>query len=308
MLAFFIHGVATRHDKYAFKLIEKIRDDFDKRKQTKPYFFCSQWGGVLENTPPLWKWVQQDLNNFCNNSKIDLGDVFQYSQYREFFIDQFFGDLFTYLNTENGMEIRKIIAFQLFEFLKKHPQETELHLIAHSLGGVILYDILFSDKYGADDPAVYIRNMIKGLSVSNGIPKVYLRSITIMGSPILLFNFMLGIPPENLKKFASRYLKLPLRWINLIHASDVFAYTISASLNIDSSCNLFFRDKFIASHNLMKKVSQPFSGLAGLSMAKGLTSSHTSYWNRSRVARLITANILGDCEFIDSVSPYRKHF
>jgi hypothetical protein len=42
-------------------------------------------------------------------------------------------------------------------------------------------------------------------------------------------------------------------------------------------------------------------------MAKGLTSSHTSYWNKSRVVRLITANLLGDCEFIDSVSPYRKH-
>lgn len=43
-------------------------------------------------------------------------------------------------------------------------------------------------------------------------------------------------------------------------------------------------------------------------MAKELTSSHTSYWNRSRVARLITANLLGNCEFIDSVSPCRKHF
>lgn len=308
MLVFFIHGVATRQDGYADELIEKIRGEFHQRRQPYPYFYCSRWGGVLDNTPQLWNCVQQDLRDFQTKHEIDIGEVFQYIQYREFCIDKFFGDLFTYLNSDYGWEIRKIIALQLLEFLKKHPDQDELHIVAHSLGGVILWDILFSDKFKPNDPAFYIRSVIKGLSNSKGTHQVGLGSITTMGTPLLLFNLMLGISPKMLKLFASKYTGKPLGWVNIIHASDVLAYPIRASFNIDSENGIFLRDKFIASHNLWKKVSQPLGGLAGLSMAKGLESAHKSYWSRSRVARLVTANIMGDYESIDSANPFRQWF
>ena len=124
----------------------------------------------------------------------------------------------------------------------------------------------------------------------------------------LLFNPMLGINSKTLKLFATRYTGRPLGWVNIIHASDVLAYPIRASFNINLKDRIFLRDKFIASHNLWKKVAQPLGGLAGLSMAKGLESAHKSYWSRSRVARLVTANILGDHESIDSANPFRQWF
>ena len=70
MLVFFIHGVATRDNTYASELTDKIREDFSERKQQAPLFYSSLWGGVLKNTPNLWNWVQQDLNDFEKKSRI----------------------------------------------------------------------------------------------------------------------------------------------------------------------------------------------------------------------------------------------
>lgn len=306
MLVFFIHGVATRDKTYASELTDKITEEFSKRKQPAPVFYSSLWGGVLKNTPNLWNWVQQDLNDFQKNSKIDIGDVFQYSKYREFFVSHFFNDLFTYLNLDYGWEIRKVIAMQLLECLEKHPREKELHIVAHSLGGVILWDILFSDKFEANDPAFYIRSVIKGLAESKEkkSKQVSLDSITTMGTPILLFNLMLGINPENLKLFARKYEK-PLRWVNIIRSSDPLAYPIRASFNIDLPSKLYLRDKYIGSRNLWKKSAPHLGGLGGLAIAHGLESSHTSYWRKSRVSRLIAANLIGDCAAIDSANPFK---
>jgi hypothetical protein len=306
MLVFFIHGVTIRTNKYANELMDKITEDLSKRGQQVPIFYSSRWGGVLKNTPQLWNWVQQDLNDFQKNSKIDIGDVFQYSKYREFFVSDFFNDLFTYLNLDYGWEIRKVIALQLLELLEKHPNENELHIVAHSLGGVILWDILFSEKFKSDDPAFYIRSVIKGLAESKKKKSnhVSLESITTMGTPILLFNLMLGINPENLKLFARTYEK-PLRWVNIIRSSDPLAYPIRASFNIDLPSKLYLRDKYIGSRNLWKKSAPHLGGLGGLAIAHGLKSSHTSYWRKSRVSRLIAANLIGDCAAIDSANPFK---
>jgi hypothetical protein len=307
MLVFFIHGVATRTNEYANELMDKITEELSKRGQQVPIYYSSLWGGVLKNTPQLWNWVQQDLNDFQKNSKIDIGDVFQYSKYREFFVSHFFNDLFTYLNLDYGWEIRKVIALQLLELLEKYPNENELHIVAHSLGGVILWDILFSEKFKPDDPAFYIRSVIKELAESKKKEsnQVSLDSITTMGTPILLFNLMLGINPENLKLFASKYRDKPFRWVNIIRSSDPLAYPIRASFNIDLPSQLFLRDRYIGSRALWKKSAPYISALGGLAIAHGLERSHTSYWRKSRVSRLITANILGDYAAIDSANPFK---
>lgn len=125
-----------------------------------------------------------------------------------------------------------------------------------------------------------------------------------MGTPILLFNLILGINPENLKLFARKYEK-PLRWVNIIRSSDPLAYPIRASFNIDLPSKLYLRDKYIGSRNLWKKSAPHLGGLGGLAIGHGLKSSHTSYWHKSRVSRLITANLIGDCAAIDSANPFK---
>jgi hypothetical protein len=126
-----------------------------------------------------------------------------------------------------------------------------------------------------------------------------------MGTPILLFNLMLGISPENLKLFATKYTAKPLRWVNIIRSSDPLAYPIRASFNIDLPSQLFLRDRYIGSRALWKKSAPYISALGGLAIAHGLERSHTSYWRKSRVSRLIAANIIGDCAAIDSANPFK---
>jgi hypothetical protein len=201
-----------------------------------------------------------------------------------------------YLNPRRGVAIRKIIAEDLFNFLKDNPEETEIHIIAHSLGSVILWDVLFSERFSDQDPAFDIRAMIDGLSQSSAMRKVCLKSITTMGSPILFLNTMLDVRPEKIKEFAQRYHDEPLRWINIIHSSDIVASPIRASLKLDSSKNLFFRDEYISTDaNLAEKAARAV-GQLDAAMALGISDAHGSYLHCPITASLIATNILGGNE------------
>ncbi|MEB3830195.1 hypothetical protein [Phormidium sp. CCY1219] len=123
--------------------------------------------------------------------------------------------------------------------------------------------------------------------------KVYLRSLTTMGSPILFFDRLLGIGSQKIDQFASHYIKQPLRWINIINATDVFAYPLYSSLNLQSS-HLFFKDKYLESQDILQK------SLGDAGMAFGLVQNHTLYWKSTSVSHLIAANLLGDYRVLDS--------
>jgi len=230
---------------------------------------------------------------------VDIETIFSYRNFREQLITKIFGDIFTYLNPDYGHAARKTIALQLLNFIKDHPGDDDLHLVAHSLGTVILWDILFSDKFSDSDPAFYIRDIIKGLSGYREGRKVYLRSITTMGSPLLFFNRMLGIGPEKVKEFATRYVNKPLRWINIINAGDMFAYPLESSLSIHYQ-NLFFKDMYLEDKDIIKR------SLGDVAMALGLVDDHTIYWKSQRVAQLITANLLGDYSVLDRANMFRN--
>lgn len=47
MLVFFIHGVATHDVKYADKLKNLIKEEFDQQEKSLPHFYSSFWGDVL---------------------------------------------------------------------------------------------------------------------------------------------------------------------------------------------------------------------------------------------------------------------
>lgn len=173
MLAFFIHGVATRDVKYADNLKELIRQEFIKRNQPLPHFYSSFWGDVLSDVDKMWNCIYQDVESARKNThQITSEDLFRYQKFRKGFLSEFIGDVFTYFNLERGLAIRKKIAQQLHDFLKNHPDDEELHIIAHSLGSVILWDILFSDRFNAKDLAFYIRSMIGSCNEPNVFEKV----------------------------------------------------------------------------------------------------------------------------------------
>lgn len=209
MLVFFIHGVATLTVQYADDLKKSLRDKFNEAQLPVPHFCASFWGNALGDIEKMWHGIDQDIQAIRRkDSSLDANDCFRYRQLREGMLSQFAGHMFVYLSSKRGAEIRRNLARQLIQFLNDHPHETELHLITHSLGTVILWDMLFSDRFAEDDPAHWIRRLIRGLSNDSDDPTpsrmVDLKSITTMGSPILFFNMMLGIDPQRVKDFAAR--------------------------------------------------------------------------------------------------------
>lgn len=128
-----------------------------------------------------------------------------------------------------------------------------------------------------------------------------------MGSPIVFLNTMLDVRPEKIKEFAEQYQEEPLRWINIIHSSDIVAYPIRASLalgslrNIDLSKKLSLRDEYVSTDaNLAEKAARAV-GQVDAAMAIGVTDAHSGYWQCQQTARLVTNNLLGSDNFIGKV-------
>lgn len=297
MLVFFIHGVATREACYSSNLQQLIKTEFSHREEKNPHFYAGFWGSALTDMGKIWNGIDDDLAAVKKKyPKIDSQEIFRYRTFREGLFSQFLGDFFTYMNSDKGREIRKTIAQQLYNFIKENPNNSELHIVAHSLGTVILWDILFSDRFSAKDPALSIRAMIRELENQTDVKlknQVNLKSITLMGSPILLINMMLDVRPEKVNQLADSYSsEQPLRWLNLIHASDLIAYPLKASLHLAENSCLKFTDEYLLEDvNLAEKTARSL-GQPDLAMVLGSSDAHSNYWNCPQTARLITNNIL----------------
>ncbi|MFM6205138.1 MAG: hypothetical protein ACKPEN_20470 [Planktothrix sp.] len=306
MLVFFIHGVATRDACYSSNLQQLIKTEFSHRGEKNPHFYAGFWGSALTDIGKIWNSIDEDLAHVKKKySKIDSEEIFRYRTFREGLFSQFLGDFFTYMNRDKGREIRKTIAQQLYNFIKQNPNDFELHIVAHSLGTVILWDVLFSERFSAKDPALSIRAMIREFENQTDVkPKhqVNLSSITLMGSPILFVNMMLDVRPEKVNQFADSYSsEQPLRWLNLIHPSDLIAYPLKASLPLAENTYLKFEDEYLLEDaNLAEKTvrSLGLTPLTPLAMALGSSDAHSSYWNCCKTAGLITNNILNQRKVI----------
>ena len=302
MLVFFIHGVATRDACYSSNLQQLIKTEFSHREEKNPHFYAGFWGSALTDIGKIWNGIDEDLAAVKKKyPKIASEEIFRYRTFREGLFSQFLGDFFTYMNPDKGREIRKTIAQQLYNFIKENPNDSELHIVAHSLGTVILWDVLFSDRFSAKDPALSIRAMIRELENQTDVKlknQVNLKSITLMGSPILLINMMLDVRPEKVNQFAHSYSsEQPLRWLNLIHPSDLISYPLKASLHLAENSYLKFEDEYLLEDvNLAEKTARSL-GQNELAMALG-SNAHKSYWNCSETARLITNNILNQQKVI----------
>lgn len=297
MLVWFMHGASVRRVTYADGVRSRLIQDFSTRGLATPEFYSCFWGDVLGSTNSVWEGVEQDLALVgWEQPLVNVDDLFHYRQRREQLVSGFFNDIFNYLNSHQGKAVRKAIALQFLNCISEMPFEEDLHIVAHSLGSVILWDMLFSDAYGPSDPAFYLRKVLKGLAPAGTGRKLILRSVTTLGSPLLFFNRALNIDNQRLQQFAGRYTAEPLRWVNVIHASDIFAYPLRASLGL-ADTSLYFKDHYLGDRNFLKK------SVGDLAMALGVVSDHSSYWQSRRVARLVSANLRGEYETLDGTSP-----
>ncbi|WP_413161200.1 hypothetical protein ACL6C3_22095 [Capilliphycus salinus ALCB114379] len=294
MLIFFIHGVAERNSQYANNLQNLLQKQFRQRQEKLPLFYSSFWGNVYRELENIW--------NKIDNSQNPL----KHQDFRKGYFSQFVGDAFTYLSSERGAKIRTIIADQLLDFIHKNPQETELHIITHSLGTVILWDILFSDKFESNDSALEIREVLNQNSEVLANQKINLKTITTMGSPISLFNIMLEVKPQQVNQLAKQYSSQKLRWLNIIHASDIIAYPIHPVLDDNSLSSLSLTEEYLQEdanpfEATLRQFSEFMNGkpannqnniLSYAQVAAGSINAHTDYWNSEKVASFIVNHIL----------------
>ena len=308
MLVFFIHGVATQNANYSEALSKLVREDLNRQHRELPFFYPSFWGDVLKDKNKIWNCILSDLRIASKRfKKTDASNLFRYQNFREGFLSDFVGDMLTYLNDERGFRIRRKLTDQLYDFILRFPDQENLHIVAHSLGTVILFDMLFSNRFKVGDPVFEFRSLIKGLSHSLGIEpprKINLRSVTTMGAPILFFNTMLNVDSETINGFFRRYQGMPLRWVNLVHASDLIAYPLGSSFSIDlDSKHVFFRDKYISEDANFAEGMARTLGQLETAMALGASDAHGSYWSHPIAVKLVSANITADTKLIDMIRP-----
>jgi hypothetical protein len=306
----FIHGVNTRSEqgfrKDAQCLFDRIQASVDGSRNLKPVYLF--WGNVSEEATSLL------LEGLQASPK---WNQFWFQQLRTQQIVPFVGDAALYLSRYVSTKLVRQISDQgleqiglTLEELKSPPDSgrlkgDRLHLVTHSWGTVILFDILFASRWEAAEVDLEtqrnienIRTAFFGLGVENqnfGIP---VASIHTMGSPISLFSLVsvaggrsFNLTPKLKELLESSYTQRrgkPLPWRNYAHPGDPIAYPLAGVLPIllEGAQNMVqIEDVMTSSNFLMKPFSQTM-----LPLING-GDAHGSYWKSKEVASAIAQAI-----------------
>lgn len=293
----FVHGVKNR-DSQAFErtslaLLQAIQRSLNQPgRSVKPIFLF--WGDL--NVQSL-KNLAQGLERSPQWKKL----LFRDFRTRE--VLEFVGDAALYLSRHVGSEVVYRIKETALGPLEQAQAGDRLHLITHSMGTVILFDILFAGRW--EDPRLdqsastqnvrpivsAIRNALFGMGKdpSMGLP---VASIHTMGSPIALFSLLTETGDSshdltaNLKDllqnlYHHRSLH-PLIWNNFIHPGDPIAYPLQGiwpELLGNAQLYVSLRDVLTENRNLPINI-----GLVPLLWGG---DAHGSYWQSQRVAQSI---------------------
>ncbi len=305
----FVHGVNVREPSpdnpiYANKLIQAIEQKTNQLLQVKsiPLY----WGNVTDE--PL-KELEQSLR---------ASAVWEKLWFRDFRIEEilpFVGDAALYLSRHFSYLAVEQLKAQTENSLNDFNSGSELsksrlHLVTHSWGTVILFDILFARRW--DEPTIpghnsvqEIRQKIFGLlpDLDKGIR---LASIHTMGSPIALFSLITFIGRDNpgsshdispklkelFRNLNERNLKI--YWSNYIHPGDPIAWTLEGVLpglvGREFTQNVEVKDILTYGTGGLEFFGNLLQGTF-LSLING-GSAHNSYWENQEIADRISQIII----------------
>lgn len=303
----FIHGVSTRDERekpgYAKDLIEGIRSQSIDFVDVPLY-----WGDVNEA-------AETQLLDRLQASP--LWDEMWFKSFRENQLLQFVGDAALYISRHVGYKVVKRLKEDAIKVLQDAQPDDSLHLVTHSWGTVILFDILFATRW--DDPEVpgheevmKIRDCIFGLSGESDTSHegIQLASIHTMGSPIAIFsltsvnsNLKLSDADSSSHDITLRLQKLleslsqaregkKLPWRNFIHPGDPIAYPLKKLIEdlVDKEKRYIdFEDLMIQEPKLFDFIQEPIHQSTFALLQGG--KAHGSYWQNQQVIQEI-GNIL----------------
>jgi hypothetical protein len=199
----FIHGVSTRESAvppvYANGLFTKIGMRIKKNSAAN----AQEPARGLTSVPLYWGSVGKTIEDKlrAKYQKSPLWENFWFLPFREGMALQFAGDAALYLSRYVGGMIADKLKADMVTYMgsldKLQPDSGDrLHIVAHSLGTIILFDLLFSVRWGKDGQGLpgwesvqAIREAIYGVE-PNWETGVRLGSLTTMGSPLGLFSLI----------------------------------------------------------------------------------------------------------------------
>ncbi len=237
---------------------------------------------------------------------------------RETIFLQSIGDIALYLSRYVGAKVADRLQEQILSGLQGFdPKEDRLHLVSHSLGTIVLFDMLFSARWDppyepGHDSIETIRNLFFGLGPSPN-SGIMLGSVSTMGSPLGLFSLMdvdqstenttdaqghvlntHDITPRLEKLLVSLYKELGMKlpWYNFIHPGDPVAYPLAQLLpQLVDRDNQYIdvQDILIPPMGLLEKLCDLINQLP-LTILIGL-QTHNEYFERQDVAQRIAQAI-----------------
>lgn len=295
MLVFFIHGVNTKSYKYA----DTLKSNIETNVGTSVKFYSSFWGNLFnDKKQKVISCIEKDFSRACKKHeeyKDYHSDIYRYKKRRNELINNFLGDFLIYQNPERGKVIRRVISDQLSQFLDNYPEQTQIHFVAHSLGSFILWDLLFSTILPDNDPAFIFRKRLSDMNLT---------SISTMGSPMLFLKEMLDINFSVVNHaFEKTYKRISdtshqLRWVNIIHSSDLVAYPLKAAIENEISPELLFYDQYVWQDANGTEKTLRSLGRSDWAMAVASEDAHSSYFlnnlDGTITARIIAYNLLGE--------------
>jgi hypothetical protein len=310
----FNHGVNTRDVRpqptYAdplFDLIERYYDHPQGRTLKKIALY---WGDVNEKE-------EQDLLKSYQSSSI--WEKLWFLQFREKQLLQFTGDAALYISRAVGYKVADALKEQAIAGLQGYdPNEDRLHIVTHSMGTVILFDILFSARWDPDyipghSSVEVIRAGLFGVA-PNPTQGIRLGSISTMGSPIGFFSLLDVTPgPQEMQDAEGHILsthditprlqqllenlyqalgKKKLPWYNFVHPGDPIAYPLEKLLPqlVDAESRYIdIQDILTHTTSLSDLLTEPVSQTLFALLHGG--EAHNSYWQLDQVAQQIAQAI-----------------
>jgi hypothetical protein len=318
----FIHGVNTRIDReqpnYADELFQKIEQEIyndASNNGRKPKKVALYWGDVnLEAETQLKKQLHAS----------PLWEQMWFREFRDNQLIQFAGDAALYISRYIGSKVVKKLKQGALEAIQNPTPDDRLHLVTHSWGTVILFDVLFAGRWeqivngnnvpGYDD-VMAIRDAIFGISGNNPNAKqgIQLASIHTMGSPIAIFSLTDVVPgrdrPDGDPSQGSGHDITPklqqlletlhqerqgkkLPWRNYIHPGDPIAYPLNELMTdlVDGDKKyLDIQDVIAQEAGIFDILTEPVSQTTVALLHGG--KAHGSYWNSDKVAQEIANSI-----------------
>ncbi len=316
----FIHGVytrsKTRNASYADKLFDRIYRNVQSESSTLQ----------LIKVPLYWGNVNEAEEKRLRDAYARSPDwsKFWFRSLRETALLQFIGDAALYMSRSVGAKVVSTLEEQIRDGLKNVQAGDRVHLVAHSFGAIILFDMLFASRWDIQDEPGHesimrIRELMYGVDPApqNGFR---LASISTLGAPIGLFSLMNVTLNQEDGRVSSHDINPRLRrllqhlqedqgtihipWLNFAHPADPLAYPLQPLLHQivgEEHHYLDVRDYINIGTNWLDVLTSPFSQTA-LALAN-IGNAHASYWYSQKVAQKIASAVVQSAQTLSVSLP-----